>query len=391
MASQVNGSSPSLSSSSSSSSSAAASAAAALRAQAQAPAGEGDAQAQEQAPRPLFGSLQLGFQDDWLVTLEQLRDRTPSRFDDISFEEEIELRTVACFHIDTIRNTHSSGDFIRQQVVSTAKLLLQRFYTQHSFNKHPWKDVALAALFLAAKVEDRPVKVVEVLNRHFRWADPSHQDFVERSRDEEYLEMKSRVLKFERIILHTLSFNVTYSMGQQDQTIRSLATTLAATKPRIKALQKAAKSFLNDSFNTVAALLFAAEKVAAATVYLGLRMLGPAPDSGSNPTSASGQPSAAGAGAAAGSSDSGDSEFQVFGASRDEITTICNLMFSVYQSKSRLSGKVFPKIVALQQLVEAELQDNAGGVGGASVGVGMGTDASDSPSAAKRTRRSDVT
>jgi hypothetical protein len=131
----------------------------------------------------------MGFQDNWLITPEQLRDETPSRFDGLSYEQEMHLRTQACFHIDRLRNcrrpSETTLDFIKQHVVSTAKLLLHRFYTQHSFKTHQYEDVALAALFLAAKVEDRPIKVVTLLNKYFLLQDPQHQDFLEKSRDQE--------------------------------------------------------------------------------------------------------------------------------------------------------------------------------------------------------------
>jgi hypothetical protein len=131
----------------------------------------------------------MGFQDNWLITPEQLRDETPSRFDGLSYEQEMHLRTQACFHVDRLRNcrrpSEATLDFIKQHVVSTAKLLLHRFYTQHSFKTHAYEDVALAALFLAAKVEDRPIKVVTLLNKHFLLQDPQHQDYVEKSREQE--------------------------------------------------------------------------------------------------------------------------------------------------------------------------------------------------------------
>ena len=320
-------------------------------------------------------SLQMGFHSDWLITQGQLLHETPSRYDGISHEKELLLRRSACEYIDKIRNSRraqpagssnsssssssskrsrSSRDapgFIRLQVVLTAKVLVQRFYTQHSFKTHPWGDVALAALFLAAKVEDRPVKIVVILNKYFLLLDPEHDDFVERSKDEDYLDMKSRVLKFERIILHTLSFNVCYSNSHQNTFLRKVVRR-NCPETDWKALESISKTFLNDSFHTVACLLFSPEQIAGAMVYLALRMKGykSTPEASSNGNSTSSNNSTSSS-----RSVSDGAWANKFGATKEQITYLSRLMLTMYNDKMQRVGKASPQMLTLMSAVEAEL------------------------------------
>jgi len=294
-------------------------------------------------------SLTIGFGGEWIVTEEQLFNNTPSRYDGISYDQEIEMRTTACERIDNIRNAHrkiegqelrDSPSFMRQQVVVTAKLLLQRFYTQHSFKTHPWQDVALAALFLAAKLEDRPMKLVLILNKFFLMQDKHHVDFVDRSRDEEYLSMKEQVLKYERIILNTLAYNFTYSSTQQAKTLKTIVRRLVPEKAARKKAESTAKTLLNDSFSTVACLLYSPDTIAGAMVYLGLRMSG-------GTTSVEGEKQG----------EAQDVWIAQFGASKKQVSKISSEMLSLYDRKLRSVGKTSLRMVNLRRAVERELGD----------------------------------
>jgi len=50
-----------------------------------------------------------------------------------------------------------------QLCINTAIVYMHRFYVFHSFTNFPWHQIATAALFLAAKVEEQPRKLEYVI------------------------------------------------------------------------------------------------------------------------------------------------------------------------------------------------------------------------------------
>jgi transcription initiation factor TFIIIB Brf1 subunit/transcription initiation factor TFIIB len=113
---------------------------------------------------------------------------------------------------------------------ATAAVFFHRFYAKHSFQTHDRFEVAVAAILLAAKTEESPKKLNVVIEEAYRLkqrnirtgrvsqaatdASPepeSAQLSTTLSLDpksEEFSKLKERVLLLERVILHTIGFEL---------------------------------------------------------------------------------------------------------------------------------------------------------------------------------------
>ncbi|GMH87847.1 hypothetical protein TrVE_jg6819 [Triparma verrucosa] len=109
-----------------------------------------------------------------------------------------------------------------RQTVSTSIIFFHRFFSRQSFATHSRYDVSVACTFLASKVDETPRKVASVvLQSHMLLerinnstssvitseAAPATLDL----KSEEFLELKDRILILERVVLQTLSFDLTVS------------------------------------------------------------------------------------------------------------------------------------------------------------------------------------
>eukprot|EP01138_Halocafeteria_seosinensis_P015778 gb/GECG01016102.1/.p1 GENE.gb/GECG01016102.1/~~gb/GECG01016102.1/.p1 ORF type:complete len:270 (+),score=34.27 gb/GECG01016102.1/:1-810(+) len=103
-------------------------------------------------------------------------------------------RTAA--HLFGVNKSHS------RNVASIAMIMVHRFYMRQSLQKHDRYKIAAAALFAAAKTEESPKKLVELIKAFQQViqqdADPHSDAFKRMSRD---------VLLKERILLNTLEFD----------------------------------------------------------------------------------------------------------------------------------------------------------------------------------------
>lgn len=116
--------------------------------------------------------------------------------------------------------------------ISTAEVFFHRFYAKHSFQDHDRFEVAVAALVLAAKTEEAPKKLNVVIQecyklkaRGMQAGRISQQTLLDGSspppppsvqattsgldpNGEEFTKLKDRILLLERIILHTIGFEL---------------------------------------------------------------------------------------------------------------------------------------------------------------------------------------
>ena len=123
-----------------------------------------------------YGATKLSL-DNCMVPNERLLD-TPSSKDGCSHELEVDLRIVGCEYIQ------SAGLLLRlpQVAMATAQVLFQRFYYSKSFVKYSVQvrqfirvecvcviaflvqPLAMASVFLAAKIEEQCRRLREVIN-----------------------------------------------------------------------------------------------------------------------------------------------------------------------------------------------------------------------------------
>ncbi|CAH0550082.1 unnamed protein product [Brassicogethes aeneus] len=138
--------------------------------------------------------------EKWYFTKEQL-ENTPSRKCGYDSYKELSYRQQAANFIQDMGQKLK----VSQLCINTAIVYMHRFYVFHSFTQFPWHQMAAAALFLAAKVEEQPRKLEHVIRavNICRNQGPSVDLHSER------YQTQSQDLVFnENVLLQTLGFDV---------------------------------------------------------------------------------------------------------------------------------------------------------------------------------------
>lgn len=142
-----------------------------------------------------------------------------------------------------------------QTTIATAQVLLHRFYTRSSFRHFPAVDLAPALIFLAAKVEEHPRRLKDLLAAHEGKLD------------------QGRVQSLERIILTTVCFDVAVNHPYRwvFRMVRSIGSGGGGSggggEEVPDELVQAAWIVVNDSFRTPLCVRFEAKLIAAAAIW----------------------------------------------------------------------------------------------------------------------------
>ncbi|CAH1163982.1 unnamed protein product [Phaedon cochleariae] len=142
-----------------------------------------------------------GNSDKWYFTKEQL-ESTPSRKCGYDSHKELSYRQQAANFIQDMGQRLK----VSQLCINTAIVYMHRFYVFHSFTHFPWHQMAAAALFLAAKVEEQPRKleyVIKVSNM-CRNSRDSNIDI----NSDRYISQSQDLVFNENVLLQTLGFDV---------------------------------------------------------------------------------------------------------------------------------------------------------------------------------------
>ncbi len=228
----------------------------------------------------------------------------PSLKDGMTTEEEATKRRKTCRFIE------EAGRVLRlpRVAISTAMVFFHRFYAKHSFQEHDRFEVAVAAIVLAAKTEESPKKLNTVIlechklkTRGMQAGRISHQNNESTSplppppppaassmtldpKGEEFSKLKERILLLERVILHSIGFELSidhpykFLVEQIKKLIHTrqlkynapptgLNTSQVMTKMTNELVQYS-MSFANDSMHTSLCLQFSPQQIATACVYL---------------------------------------------------------------------------------------------------------------------------
>jgi len=163
----------------------------------------------------------------------------------------------------------------------------------HSFADHDRFEVTVACMLLAAKTEESPKKLTTVIQECHRLKSMSarrsggslgegvNDDGTLDMNSKEFIRLKERTLLLERVILHTIGFEL--SIDHPHKFLPEQAAKLITSKKiefikppsnqeihiqmRNGLVQKAI-SFANDSMQTCLCLQYPATKIAAATIYM---------------------------------------------------------------------------------------------------------------------------
>jgi cyclin T len=200
--------------------------------------------------------------------------------------------------------------------IATATVFFHRFYAKHSFQEHDRFEVAMACLLLAGKTEESPKKLDLVIRECWKlrrraaqqsmqrlstggdspsgvgvsnspsMASPSTTDVNLDPKSEEYIKLKERVLLLERVILHTIGFELDISHPYkylaecvQNLNVKRLLEYVSPPTPKeglktntnsqlFQDLFQYGMNFANDSMHTSLCLQFSPSQIAMACVYL---------------------------------------------------------------------------------------------------------------------------
>ncbi|KAL3918850.1 MAG: hypothetical protein SGILL_004048 [Bacillariaceae sp.] len=213
--------------------------------------------------------------------------------------------------------------------ISTAEVFFHRFYAKHSFKDHDRFEVAVAALVLAAKTEEAPKKVNTIMQECYKVKargmqggrissqkledgsspppPPDHSPTTALDpKGEEFESLKERILLMERIMLHTIGFELSIDHPYKFF-VEKIKKLIFARKLRYKKgnpagptkevmakmlneLVQYCMSLANDSYQTSLCLQYSPEEIATACVYLACQFDGVEPIEGLDWRTALGDP-----------------------------------------------------------------------------------------------------
>ncbi|XP_012534582.2 cyclin-T isoform X2 [Monomorium pharaonis] len=137
----------------------------------------------------------------WYFTREQLAN-SPSRKCGVDADKELRDRQQAANFIQDM----GQRLVVSQLCINTAIVYMHRFYVFHSLTQFHRNAIAVAALFLAAKVEEQPRKLEHVIKMAYMCL---HRDQpVPDTRSEQFLEQAQDLVFNENVLLQTLGFDV---------------------------------------------------------------------------------------------------------------------------------------------------------------------------------------
>lgn len=139
--------------------------------------------------------------------------------DGMSVSEEAMKRRKTCRFIE------ESGRILKlpRLAIATAMVFFHRFYAKHAFSDHDRFEVAVASIVLAAKTEESPKKLNIVIEECYKLkmrgmqagrisvgpnsGNNSTSDTLD-PQSEEFTKLKERILLLERVLLHTIGFEL---------------------------------------------------------------------------------------------------------------------------------------------------------------------------------------
>ncbi len=125
-------------------------------------------------------------------------EKTPSFRAGMSTQQEAERRLEGCGLIWDL------GGRLRMPLrsLATACVYFHMFFVRHSHVKYLSKDVAIACLFLAGKVENTPRRVVDVVRCVLRAADSEPES-------EAMVKVREQILEMEAVLLNAIDYAFT--------------------------------------------------------------------------------------------------------------------------------------------------------------------------------------
>jgi hypothetical protein len=125
-----------------------------------------------------------------------------------------------------------------QLTIATAVVFFHRFYVRHKFKDYDKNTIASTCLFLAAKVEETPKKLKDVIDImcNIKYKKEYKPD------SKEFLELREKILTQELAVLQTIAFDLTV-----EHPYKHLLTYVKGIKGN-RQLAQVAWNFVNDRY-----------------------------------------------------------------------------------------------------------------------------------------------
>lgn len=138
----------------------------------------------------------------WYFSKEELKN-SPSFKDGVSTEKELDHKQQAAYLINDLGKRLK----LSEVCTHTATVYMHRFYTQHSLSKFHRYEMAMTAIFVAAKVQEEPQKLKDVINAFYRCL-KKDMNYQLDTTAAEYQDHVKTIILNERILLATLGFRM---------------------------------------------------------------------------------------------------------------------------------------------------------------------------------------
>lgn len=191
----------------------------------------------------------------WILTAEEYA-ALPSYKRSEGGEEEDSLRYQASGLVQSLGMRLK----LPQVTIATAQVFLHRFYIRESFQAFPYPELAPAVLFLAAKVDEHPRKIRDVLGA---------QEQQQQMAVGEDGRAADRLVRLEKIVLQTLCFDL--SVVHPYRFVFRLVSELSEVSDE---LVQDAWIVVNDSYRTSLCIRFPPKTLAAAAIVFAARRKG---------------------------------------------------------------------------------------------------------------------
>ncbi|XP_028394143.1 cyclin-L2-like [Dendronephthya gigantea] len=212
-----------------------------------------------------YGNVEISL-ENCVIPAEKL-EKTPSASDGLSTELETEVRIVGCEYIQT------GGILLKlpQVAMATGQVLFQRFYYSKSLIRHDVEVYAMACLFLAAKIEESPRRIRDVINvfHHIKQRRNMKPIAPMEYMGNIYFALKNLVIKAERRILKELGFCV--HIKHPHKVVITFLQVLECEKNQ--QLAQKAWNYMNDALRTNVFVRYQPETIACACISLSARQL----------------------------------------------------------------------------------------------------------------------
>ncbi|KAF9273443.1 hypothetical protein BGZ68_001515 [Mortierella alpina] len=151
-----------------------------------------------------------------------------------------------------------------QHTISTAQLLLHRFYMFHSV-PDSGNEVVMACLFVSSKVEDTIKKLKDIMLATYFYRHPGATDWDSESKEGE--EQRKRILSYEKMVLESICFDfrIIHPYNYVVQFVKIMQGS--------KRLAREAWDIVRDSYKIGACLEYPPHTIAAGSIYLASKLI----------------------------------------------------------------------------------------------------------------------